>query len=90
MKTVAVVLGTRPEAIKLAPLIRELRAHCDALRTEVIFSGQHLHLVRPILEFFQIEVQRSLESMPCSTGWRAFAACRRLSLTATAMPRRVA
>jgi len=63
VKTVAVILGTRPEAIKLAPLIRELRAHRDALQTEVVFSGQHLHLVRPILEFFQIEVQRSLDLM---------------------------
>lgn len=55
MKTlhVAVVLGTRPEAIKLAPLILALR-RLRQFRTTVVLSGQHAHLVSPILGFFGV------------------------------------
>lgn len=51
---VAVVLGTRPEAIKVAPLILELKRARPRIRTTVIVSGQHAHLVAPILDFFDI------------------------------------
>ena len=46
------VLGTRPEAIKLAPVIRaaELRGH----ETQVVISGQHEHMVGPLLDFFGV------------------------------------
>lgn len=51
---VAIVLGTRPEAIKLAPLILALRRVRRRVRTTVVVSGQHAHLVGPILVFFGI------------------------------------
>jgi len=63
MTHIAVVLGTRPEAIKLAPLILELRRVRSRVRTTVILSGQHAHLVMPILGFFGIKPDRSIRLM---------------------------
>jgi UDP-N-acetylglucosamine 2-epimerase (non-hydrolysing) len=57
-----VVLGTRPEAIKLAPLIRELRLRPDA-STCVCLTGQHRDMVAGILSFFEIDVDADLEVM---------------------------
>ncbi|WP_456392943.1 non-hydrolyzing UDP-N-acetylglucosamine 2-epimerase [Persephonella sp.] len=48
---IAVIFGTRPEAIKLAPVINELKKHHDVL---VVSSGQHKELVRPVINFFGI------------------------------------
>jgi UDP-N-acetylglucosamine 2-epimerase (non-hydrolysing) len=50
---VAVVYGTRPEAIKVAPVIRALQADPD-LDTQVILTGQHRDLVAGVNEFFGI------------------------------------
>ncbi|MEY2881700.1 MAG: hypothetical protein RLZZ15_4080 [Verrucomicrobiota bacterium] len=63
MLTVAVVLGTRPEAIKVAPLIHALQSRPDAIRTEIVLSGQHLELVTPLLEFFRLVPTHSLQLM---------------------------
>jgi UDP-N-acetylglucosamine 2-epimerase (non-hydrolysing) len=52
MRVVA-VLGTRPEVIKLAPVIAELRAH-DA-ETVVVSTGQHRELLDQMLEQFELE-----------------------------------
>ena len=41
---VTIVLGTRPEAIKLAPVIQEFRA-CDVIDTRVVLTGQHREMV---------------------------------------------
>lgn len=59
---VSVVFGTRPEAIKLAPLVLALRAD-PTFETQVLFSGQHPDLVRPILDFFGVEVDSALDIM---------------------------
>lgn len=53
LTTVLVVLGTRPEAIKLAPVITELRRHPD-VTTRVCVTGQHREMVQPILELFNV------------------------------------
>lgn len=50
---VAVVLGTRPEAIKLAPVIVQLRRRPD-MEVFVIHTGQHRDLVDPVLKLFEI------------------------------------
>lgn len=50
---VLVVLGTRPEAIKLAPVISELRRQPD-VTTCVCVTGQHREMIQPILELFQM------------------------------------
>lgn len=59
---VLVVLGTRPEAIKLAPVIRELRGR-PGQDTHVCLTGQHREMVSSILSFFQIEADSDLEVM---------------------------
>jgi UDP-N-acetylglucosamine 2-epimerase (non-hydrolysing) len=51
---VAVVLGTRPEAIKLAPVIDRLQA-ADGVETLVVSTGQHSELLEPMLALFGIE-----------------------------------
>lgn len=50
---VLVVLGTRPEAIKLAPVINTLRE--NDFNVKVVATGQHYELVKHVLEFFRIE-----------------------------------
>jgi UDP-N-acetylglucosamine 2-epimerase (non-hydrolysing) len=58
---IMVVLGTRPEAIKMAPLIHELQAHSDDFRTMVVSTGQHREMLRPMLELFDIELTADLD-----------------------------
>ena len=53
---VLTVLGTRPEAIKLAPVIRELGRHRDEFKTRVCITAQHRHLLEPILRWFRIPI----------------------------------
>ena len=60
--TVLVVLGTRPEAIKLAPVITELRRHRH-VTTRVCVTGQHREMVQPILELFDVRPDVDLALM---------------------------
>jgi UDP-N-acetylglucosamine 2-epimerase (non-hydrolysing) len=60
--TVLVVLGTRPEAIKLAPVITELRRHRD-ITTRVCVTGQHREMVQPILKLFDVRPDIDLALM---------------------------
>jgi UDP-N-acetylglucosamine 2-epimerase (non-hydrolysing) len=61
-RAVLVVLGTRPEAIKLAPVITELRRYPD-LATRVCVTGQHKEMVQPILELFDVHPDIDLALM---------------------------
>ncbi|MDZ4677732.1 MAG: UDP-N-acetylglucosamine 2-epimerase (non-hydrolyzing) [Oligoflexia bacterium] len=63
MKTVLVFAGTRPEIIKMAPLIRELRSRQSAVRTHFVFTGQHVEIALPFLKFFEIEPDTRLQLM---------------------------
>jgi UDP-N-acetylglucosamine 2-epimerase (non-hydrolysing) len=65
--TVLVVLGTRPEAIKLAPVITELRRHLD-VTTRVCVTGQHREMVQPILELFDVHPDVDLALMTPDQG----------------------
>lgn len=58
---IAVVLGTRPEAVKLAPVICALR-RAD-VRTAVFSTGQHRDMVTEVLDQFEIRVDEDLELM---------------------------
>ena len=60
--TVLVVFGTRPEAIKLAPVISELRRHPD-VTTRVCVTGQHKEMIQPILELFDVRPDIDLALM---------------------------
>ena len=48
------VFGTRPEAIKMAPLIRELRRHPDRFQVQVCVTGQHREMLDQVLRLFEI------------------------------------
>jgi UDP-N-acetylglucosamine 2-epimerase (non-hydrolysing) len=61
-KRILVVLGTRPEAIKLAPVIRELRSR-PGQQTYVCLTGQHAEMVANILSFFRIDSDADLHIM---------------------------
>ena len=61
-KTFLVVIGTRPEAIKLAPVIRELRTRPHT-RSYVCLTGQHREMVAGVLSFFGIDVDTDLDVM---------------------------
>jgi UDP-N-acetylglucosamine 2-epimerase (non-hydrolysing) len=60
-KKVLVLLGTRPEAIKLAPVIHEFRRRL--FQTIVVSSSQHKHLLKPFLDTLQIDVDHDLSVM---------------------------
>ena len=60
--TVLVVLGTRPEAIKLAPVIAALEA-TGALRVRVLFTGQHRELLDQVAGVFALRADRDLQLM---------------------------
>jgi UDP-N-acetylglucosamine 2-epimerase (non-hydrolysing) len=62
MRRVAVLMGTRPEAIKMAPVIAALRGAPD-LMPVVIATGQHRELLRQVVELFGIEVDHNLDVM---------------------------
>lgn len=56
------VLGTRPDAIKMAPLIRQLEA-CDDMESVVCTTGQHSTLLNQVLDLFEIRVDHDLQVM---------------------------
>jgi len=63
MKRVLVVLGTRPEAVKMVPVIRALKEDVDNFETVVCDTGQHRDMVDHILELFSIKPDIRLEIM---------------------------
>ena len=54
MKKILLVFGTRPEAIKMAPLVHELKKHSGQFETKVCVTGQHREMLDQVLELFQI------------------------------------
>lgn len=61
-RKILVLFGTRPEAIKLAPVIRELKKH-SAFQTIVVSSSQHTDLLAPFLKIFDIKIDYDLRVM---------------------------
>jgi UDP-N-acetylglucosamine 2-epimerase (non-hydrolysing) len=59
---VTIVLGTRPEAIKLAPVIRAFQEAKD-LRTRVVLTGQHREMVSQVMELFGLRADHDLALM---------------------------
>jgi len=58
------IIGTRPEAIKMAPVIQALKARSPAgIESFVVSTGQHQELMHPILECFDIRPDRNLRLM---------------------------
>jgi len=59
---VCIVLGTRPEAIKLAPVIQAFQAAPD-FRTRVVLTGQHREMVAQVMDLFGLQADHDLELM---------------------------
>jgi UDP-N-acetylglucosamine 2-epimerase (non-hydrolysing) len=54
IKNILIVFGTRPEAIKMAPVINEFKNHPDEFNTIVCVTGQHRHMLDQVLDLFGI------------------------------------
>jgi len=48
------ILGTRPEAIKMAPVVRELMRHTDTIETRTLVTAQHREMLDQVHDFFGI------------------------------------
>lgn len=57
------VFGTRPEAIKMAPLVKEFQKHSDSFETIVCVTGQHRQMLDQVLELFEITPDFDLNIM---------------------------
>jgi UDP-N-acetylglucosamine 2-epimerase (non-hydrolysing) len=62
-KKILIVVGTRPEAIKMAPLIRQFRNISDVFETKVCVTAQHRSMLDQVLEFFEISPDYDLDLM---------------------------
>lgn len=62
-KRIVVVFGTRPEAIKMCPLVNELKAHPKDFDTIVCVTGQHREMLDQVLEVFQVVPEYDLSIM---------------------------
>ena len=63
MKTILLVFGTRPEAIKMAPLVKELQRITDKFKTIVCVTGQHREMLDQVLHLFEIKPDNDLNIM---------------------------
>lgn len=63
MKTIMLVFGTRPEAIKMAPLVKEFQKYPDKFKTIVCVTGQHRQMLDQVLEIFGIRPDYDLNIM---------------------------
>lgn len=63
MKKIMLVFGTRPEAIKMAPLVKEFQKHHNAFQTIVCVTGQHREMLDQVLSLFEIKPDYDLNIM---------------------------
>lgn len=63
MKKVMLVFGTRPEAIKMAPLVKEFQKYPDKFETIVCVTGQHRQMLDQVLQLFEIVPDYDLDIM---------------------------
>ncbi|MDR2383201.1 MAG: UDP-N-acetylglucosamine 2-epimerase (non-hydrolyzing) [Prevotellaceae bacterium] len=63
MKKIMLVFGTRPEAIKMAPLVKEFRKYPDIFETIVCVTGQHREMLDQVLNLFEIVPDYDLNIM---------------------------
>ena len=57
------VFGTRPEAIKMAPLVKEFQKFPDIFKTIVCVTGQHRQMLDQVLDIFEIKPDYDLNIM---------------------------
>ena len=63
MKKVMLVFGTRPEAIKMCPLVKEFQKHPDEFETIVCVTGQHREMLDQVLKIFDVTPDYDLNIM---------------------------
>lgn len=63
MKKILLVFGTRPEAIKMAPLVKEFQKHPESFDTKVCVTGQHREMLDQVLGVFDIHPDYDLDIM---------------------------
>ena len=63
IKKILIVFGTRPEAIKMAPLVKEFQKQAEGFDTKVCVTAQHREMLDQVLEFFSITPDYDLNLM---------------------------
>lgn len=63
MKKVMLIFGTRPEAIKMCPLVKEFQKHTDEFETIVCVTGQHREMLDQVLKIFEVTPDYDLNIM---------------------------
>ena len=63
MKKILLIFGTRPEAIKMAPLVKEFNQFPNTFITKVCVTAQHREMLDQVLDFFNIEADYDLDLM---------------------------
>ena len=63
MKKVLLVFGTRPEAIKMCPLVKEFQKHPEDFKTVVCVTGQHREMLDQVLQIFDVKPDYDLNIM---------------------------
>ena len=63
MKTIMLVFGTRPEAIKMCPLVKEFQKHSEDFETIVCVTGQHREMLDQVLKIFEVTPDIDLNIM---------------------------
>ena len=63
MKIIMLVFGTRPEAIKMCPLVKEFQKRADEFETIVCVTGQHREMLDQVLELFEVTPDIDLNIM---------------------------
>ena len=63
MKCILLVFGTRPEAIKMAPLVKEFQKYPETFKTIVCVTGQHREMLDQVLRIFDIQPDYHLNIM---------------------------
>lgn len=63
MRTILLVFGTRPEAIKMCPLVKEFQKNTDCFNTIVCVTGQHREMLDQVLDIFEIHPDFDLNIM---------------------------
>ncbi len=68
MKKILLVFGTRPEAIKMAPVVRELRRFPESFQIKLCVTAQHRQMLDQVLNFFELVPDYDLNVMEQSQG----------------------
>ena len=66
-KKILIIVGTRPEAIKMAPLVKQFANNKEFYITKLCATGQHKEMLDQVLEFFELETAIKSASSLCTT-----------------------